>query len=57
MITLMFLFLFKYYNSDKTLFYFREINNFITILTSSIPFIVNTIRIADGFTELNGVGN
>ena len=52
MITLMFLSLFKYYNSDKTLFYFREINNFITILTSSIPFIVNTIRIADGFTEL-----
>ena len=49
---LMFLSLFKYNDSDKTRFYYKEFNNFVTVLTSSIPLIVNTIRILIGFTEL-----
>ena len=52
MIFLMFLSLFKYSVSDKTKFYFKGMNNFITILTSSIPFIVNMIRIIQGYTEI-----
>ena len=52
MVVLMFFSLFKYKEADKSKFYFKEINNFVTILTSSIPLIVNLIRILQGFTEL-----
>ena len=52
MIILMFLSLFKYSDADRTRFYYKEFNNSVTILTSSIPLIVNLIRIIEGFTEL-----
>ena len=53
MIILTFLSLFKYSRNDKSKYYYKEINNFVTILTCSIPLIVNTLRIIEGFTELN----
>ena len=52
MIILMLLSLFKYSNTDKSKYYFKEINNFVTILTSSIPLIVNNCKIIFGFSEL-----
>ena len=52
MIILMFLSIFKYNDTDKTKFYYKEFTNCITVLTSSIPLIVNIIRLLQGFTEL-----
>ena len=52
MIILMFLSIFRYNDGDKTKYYYKEFTNCITVLTSAIPLIVNTIRLLQGFTEL-----
>ena len=49
---LMLLSMFKYLNNDKTKYYYKEISNITTILTCSIPLIINFIRVIQGFTEL-----
>jgi len=53
MIILMLLSMFKYLNSDKRKYYFKEINNFTIILTCSIPLIINLMRVIQGFTKLS----
>jgi len=52
MVVLMFLSMFKYKEADRSRYYYKEINNFVTILTCSIPLIVNIIRMLEGFTEV-----
>ena len=53
MIILMILSMFKYLNSDKSKYYFKEINNITIILTCSIPLIINMMRVVQGFTKLS----